>query len=92
MNWIKKEDWNHPGDASRYTLEAAKKVARNYDVEDGVEISARWNFNGSGPRGFGGAAKWPVALLRVSFEEGQVEERDAFVGALQKFLDSYFSK
>jgi len=90
MKWKKKSDFHNPEDTTRYVLSAPKKMARGCKFDGGIEISACWNFNGSGSKAFGGAVRWPVAKLSISFEEGQIKDRDTFIKALKKFLDDYF--
>lgn len=76
-------------DKHSFRIAASKLAAGGITFENGIDIEACVHYNGSGPKAFGGARKWPVAKLTVSFEQGKFSERDKFIAALQTFLHEY---
>jgi hypothetical protein len=56
----------------------------------GAHVYSCYHFNGSGPRAFGGATRWPVVEVQVSFGAGEEAKRDALAEylktAVEKFL------
>lgn len=79
IEWTKHEDGNEFFRTGRY-------AGKDY-FGTRMEIRTTNFRNGSGGHHFGGAREWPAMVVRISFEEGQRAERDAFVKKLQEFLD-----
>lgn len=91
---IRKLKWSRQSEALpsySATETAPKKVANGTLCDNGVELVTCYAFNGSGPKAFGGAVKWPVIKLRVAFEEGKEEDRAHFAEALKQFVSDYFA-
>ena len=51
-------------------------------------MERHFNYNGSGDGAFGGAEKWPVLTLKISFEENAFEQRDKMAELLKETVDN----
>lgn len=62
----------------------------NDAVYDGVHyIEEHFNYNGSGPKAFGGAQKWPVLTVHIAFTVGVRRERIQYlIKKLKHFIDT----
>lgn len=92
LEWTRKEETqeNPRTDSKhRFKITAPKLAAGGINFDNGIELEASVHYNGSGPQAFGGAPKWPVAKLTVSFEQGKFSKRDKFIAALQTFIHEY---
>lgn len=61
-------------------------IGRNCLMSRAHTCVVKHAYNGSGDKAFGGAEKWPVVHLKVSFQEGQEEEAKEFAEKLRNFV------
>lgn len=88
MNWTTETEKTNSGkELSRSIAEG--KIAGNIISDSAIEISARYHYNGSGPKHFGGASSWPVAKLTYSFCVGEEKLRDAFIEELKTLVEKF---
>lgn len=72
----------------RKVINIPGKIGRGANYSNAHAIELSYQYNGSGPSAFGGAEKWPVVKLEISFQEGEEAKRAAFVRRLVGFLES----
>ena len=70
------------------TVEIRETIyARDY-ISKAISMERHFNYNGSGDGAFGGAEKWPVLTLKISFEENAFEQRDKMAELLKETVDN----
>lgn len=70
--------WSSPG-----------KIGKGARFDTVNKVEAKHNYNGSGPKAFGGARQWPVVECHVGFQTGEEELASEFATDLGKFIDRW---
>ena len=88
MNWIR----STCEDGTVVLARAGALGGPGYTSERAHEVKNGWNYNGSGKTAFGGAEKWPVVTVSVSFPEGEDCLAAWFAEEARTFVDKFLSK
>jgi len=67
-------------------------LGRDYPVRNAHEIECGYGYNGGGKEAFGGAVKWPILRVEVSFTEGQEGLRDEIAKRVMDLVGEFFAK
>jgi len=71
-------------------IELSGVMARGWRSKDAAEIELREHINGSGPKFYGGARRWPALKVIISFKEDEKEETiDEMVADIKSVLLKY---
>jgi hypothetical protein len=86
-------EWKEDDCTSEYDKNTEiRYVAAGYEgrgilFENAHKIEVGHHYNGSGDDVFGGAEKWPVISLELSFQEGEEKKAVEFAKKLMLFLE-----
>lgn len=75
------------GQRTEFVRSGIEAYGQKFDNAHQLEL--HYNFNGSGPKAFGGAKEWPVVTAKVVFQTGEEDMRDEFAEKLASFINSF---
>jgi hypothetical protein len=70
---------------------AAGLIGRGYKSANAHQVECGYHYSGSGGA-FGGARRWPVLSLTVSFQEHEEGDRDELARELRRAVNRFFTK
>jgi len=75
----------------RRVLDIPSVIAGNWRCGNGVVLTVTKNFNGAGPKHFGGADEWPVVELHFSFPSDRQDVADKLAVSLEALVRAFIS-
>jgi hypothetical protein len=90
--WTSSPDYYTPTNITHKRDALFAGIASSDECHGGVEVREHMHYNGSGPRAFGGAERWPVVTADVSLPAGRLDLRKKLAEELRAHIDAFLTK